>query len=202
MKTFEITGQIREHGTKGDLNYMRKNERVPAVMYGHGDPVMMSFDRVQVDKALNTPATYILQVDLDGKKVDTIIRETQFHPVTDRVIHLDLMRITDKDEIELQLPVKLTGSAAGVLEGGKLMQIMRRIKVRGIPAKLPEVVEVDISELGLGKTIKVSDVPFEGMTITSPAGAGIAAVEIPRALRGKQSEEGEGEEGEEAEATE
>lgn len=202
MKTVEITGTPRVAVGKSDTKKVRNQGNVPCVMYREGKEAShFSASHKALVKVLYSPEVYIVKVEVDGKVYDTIIREAQFHPVTDKILHVDFLQVDDKAEIEFELPVTLVGTPKGVFEGGKLVAMMRRLKVRGIPLKQPDKVEVDVTELELGKTIRVEHVNADGLVITSPPQAGIARVEIPRALRGKD-EEGEEGEGESAAAAE
>ena len=190
MKTVGLNGSPRESVGKSDTKKVRNAGNVPCVMYAGGnEPVHFSAQHKDLVKILYSPDIFIVKVDLDGKVHEAIIRETQYHPVTDKILHVDFLSVNDKDEVEFELPISLVGTATGVRNGGKLVAMMRRIKVRGIPVNLPEKVEVNVAHLELGRTIRVSEVEAPGITITSPAQAGIARVEIPRALRSAQAEE-------------
>jgi large subunit ribosomal protein L25 len=183
MKTIEVTGTKRVGLGKSANKKIRRENLVPGTLYGHGQPENISLDLLSVNKAIHTPETYIVSLNIDGTSVPAIIRETQFHPVTDNVLHVDFFRLTDTNAIEIDLPIKLVGTSKGVLAGGKLVPLMRRIKVKGIPKDLPDMIEVDITNLDLGKTIRVNEVDPKGIEITSPGAAGIAIIEIPRSVR-------------------
>lgn len=183
MKTVELSAYPRKLSGKAGLKAIRKAEQVPGVIYGSGEPRSIAVDYVPFDKVLSTPETYIFHLDVEGTQVKAVIRELQFHPVTDKILHVDFLRVDGKNSIEVELPIRLTGTPKGVMNGGKLVQMLRKIRVAGVPNQLPEAVEVNVTALTLGKTIKVSDVEVEGLTITSPADAGIAAVVIPRAVK-------------------
>ncbi|MEM7035769.1 MAG: 50S ribosomal protein L25, partial [Bacteroidota bacterium] len=181
---------------KNAVRKIRKENKVPAVIYGQGEPQLIAVDYLSVKKALFTPESYIVKLEIDGNDTPVIVREAQYHPVYGQILHVDFMRVSEDKEIELELPVVLTGTSPGVMDGGKLVPLLRRLRVRGIPFNLPDNVEVDISGLELGKTIRVAEVEVEGLNITSPADAGIAGIEIPRAVKTGEGLE-EGEEGEE-----
>jgi large subunit ribosomal protein L25 len=182
MKTIELKGVKRPETGKNAIKEVRANDMVPAVIYGGTDPEQIAIPYNDVAKALFTPNTYIVALDIDGQKTESIIREAQYHPVTDRILHVDFFRIPDGKPIEFTLPVKLVGTAVGVRAGGRLVPLTRNLKVRGIPSQMPDFVEVDISKLVLGRTIRVSEIDSE-IEIISPPTAGVAAVEIPRAVR-------------------
>lgn len=183
MKTVELLTVARQGNGKGAAKQVRKEGQVPAVLYGQGEPVSLSVDYIQFEKIINTPDAYIVNLAIDGKESASIIREVQFHPVTDQVIHVDFLRVTDNEPVEVELPIVLTGTAKGVRNGGKLVPMLRRLKVKGVAKNLPDLIEVNVTTLGLGKTIKVRDIKADGVEITSSKDAGVAMVEIPRAVR-------------------
>lgn len=191
MKTIEIQGSVREGVGKSATKKVRNAGNVPATVYGLGDPKNIAIPYNDIKKALYSPETYIINLDVEGASTSTIIQEAQYHPMTDNIVHVDFLRISDEQPVEVKLPIKLVGNAKGVLSGGKLVALMRKIKVRGIPSQLPDRVEINISKLELGQTITVSQANVEGLEITSPASAGIAVVDIPRAVRQAQQAEKE-----------
>ena len=177
MKTIEVTGTKREGLGKAANKKVRRAEKVPAIVYGSGEPSVIEVDYLSIQKAIKSPDTYIVHLNIDGNTTQTIIRDAQFHPVTDNILHVDFLRISEGAAIEIELPVKLVGTPKGVLAGGKLLPLARRVKVKGLPASLPAIIEVDITDLDLGKTIRVSDIDMPGVTITSPAAAGVAYID-------------------------
>lgn len=199
MKTIEVTGTARTSTGKNANKKVRAQDMVPAVVYGQGEPANVALDYQSIKKALYSPETYIVALNVDGNSSKTIIREAQYHPVTDNILHVDFLRITDEDQVEVALPIRLTGNAVGLLAGGKLVPLMRRLKVRGLPSELPDAVEVDITHLELGKTIRVGDLDEENLEITANPSSGIAIIEIPRAVKTGEVEGEEGMEGEEGE---
>jgi large subunit ribosomal protein L25 len=169
------------------MKKIRRSGLVPAVIYGQGEPSPVNVDFQALTKLLHSPETYVVSLDIDGKSTNAVVREAQFHSVNDRVLHVDFLRVTDSQPVEVELPIKLVGTSVGVLGGGRLVPMLRKMKVKGLVSNLPDKVEVDISTLEMGKTIRVGEVQIEGINITSPASAGIAIIEIPRAV--KQAEE-------------
>ncbi len=202
MKTIELKGALRAEVGKSAMKKVRRSGNVPAVLYGQGEPAPVAVDFQGLNKILSSPETFVVNLEIDGNAQSAIVREAQFHPVTDQVLHVDFLRVTEKEPVEVALPVRLVGTSVGVLAGGKLVPMLRKVKVKGLVADLPDFVEVDITSLELGKTVRVSEISIEGLNITSPGDAGIAIVDIPRAVKTADEEEGEGAEGEAAEATE
>jgi large subunit ribosomal protein L25 len=187
MKTFEISCRKRSlSGTTG-ANNVRKSGDVPCVMYGAGEPVHLVSTLLQLEKLLASPETHLVKITLeeDGSIHNSIVKEVQVHPVTDEVTHMDFFRVTDDKPIEVQLPIKFKGTSVGVIAGGTLLKKLRKLKVKGLLKDIPAYLDVDISTLDLGKTIKVMDVSFENLTVTTPGSATIASIEIPRSLRGQ-----------------
>jgi large subunit ribosomal protein L25 len=187
MKTVELKGTTRSAVGKAAMKKIRRAGNVPAVIYGQGEPTAVAVDFQSMTKVLNSPETYVVKLDLEGKTTSAIVREVQYHPVTDNVLHVDFLRVSETEAVEVDLPIKLIGTAKGVLAGGRLVPMLRKLKVRGLVNELPDKVEVDISGLEMGKTFRVGEIPVSGLTITSPAPAGVAIIEIPRAVR--QAEE-------------
>ena len=182
MKVFDINGTVRGTG-KAQTKKVRNAGDVPCVLYGSGDPIHFSVKKIEVKKAVYTPEVFIVNLNLDGNMHKAIIQDSQFHKVHDEITHLDFLRVKDAGMVEASLPVKLLGTAEGTSVGGRLQQMARRLKVKGVLDQLPERVEVDITSLGLGKTIRVMDVTFTGYTVTSAPNTPIAMVDVPRAAK-------------------
>jgi large subunit ribosomal protein L25 len=209
MKSTEIKAHLRPDTGKASSKHMRRAGNVPGVIYKKDKATHVYFDYKELKTVLYTPETYIVKLDIDGEKVNTVVRDADYHPVTERILHVEMLNITDEAPVIISLPVSLVGKPAGVGQGGKLLTKLRKIKVKGIPSELPDKVEIDVSGLKLGETIKIGDAKIQGLTIVTPATAGVASVEIPRALRSagavgedgellEEGEEGEGEAGEAA----
>jgi large subunit ribosomal protein L25 len=183
MKTIELKGSARSVTGKAAMKKIRREGNVPAVIYGQGEPAPVSVGFQALNKVLLSAETYVVNLDIDGKAIPAIVREAQFHPVTDHVLHVDFLRVNDSHPVDIDLPIKLVGTCKGVLAGGKLVPMLRRLKVRGLVSQLPAVIEIDISHLDLGKSIRVGEVNLPGIEVKSPASAGLAIVEIPRAVK-------------------
>jgi len=182
MKTTSIPAQSRADQSKAATKALRKDGKVPAVLYGASGSNSILLDYADAKTVLFTAETYIVNLDVDGTTRDTIVREAQYHPVTDKIMHIDFLELTPGKVVEVVLPIKINGTPKGVIKGGRLMQKMRKLKVKGIPTDLPEFIEVPVGHLDLGQSIKVSELETE-LQITSGASSAIASVEIPRALR-------------------
>jgi large subunit ribosomal protein L25 len=198
MKQVSLSGSLRENVGKKDTKALRNAGLVPCVIYGGDSQIHFSVKSVELNKLIYTPDVYKIEIDLGDKKVLTVAKEYQFHPVTDKVIHADFIELDDSREVKISLPVKLSGNAIGVRNGGRLLSIYRTLSLKGLPSAFPEAVEIDITNLRIGKKIRVSDVSIPGLTILAPSNAVIVGI---RTARGAVDEDEE-EEGEEGEATE
>ncbi len=200
MKTTSINGSKRASiGTK-DAKELRRANKVPCVLYGGEAPIHFSADAVQFNKIVYTPDTYKVTLDLDGEKHDAVIQEKQFHPVTDNLLHMDFLEVSDNKEVVVQLPVALEGSAIGVLNGGKLRNPLRKLKVRGKVSALPENITIDIEKLRIGRSIKVADLSEPGVEFLDAINNVVVAVKMARGAVDEVEEEAAEEETAEAAA--
>ena len=187
MKTLEIKGTLRtEFGKKG-TNAVRRAGSVPCVIYGGGETVHFSVPAPAFKQLIYTPQSYLVNFDIDGKKELAVMREVQYHPVSGDVLHVDFYRVNEAKPVAIDLPVVLTGNSEGVKLGGKLILSKRKLRVAALVKDLPDTVEVDVTELGLGKSIFVSDLHIPGLTILTPASTAVCAVRMTRAARGAQA---------------
>lgn len=191
MKSIEIKGSLRTETGKKATHSLRQNNGVPCVLYGmqkdeNGNQVATHFT-VTVDglrKLVYTPHIYVVDLNIDGKIVNAIMKDIQFHPVTDAILHVDFLQINEENPIVMEVPVQLEGLAEGVKAGGKLALQMRKIKVKALYNVIPEKLTVNVSHLGLGKTVKVGELSFEGLELMSAKEAVVCAVKLTRAARG------------------
>ena len=161
MEIFELAGSVRTDLGKKANKALRANGEVPCVIYGAGENVNFYVTEKDLMKLLYTPKVYLVNITINGKSYKTAMREIQFHPVSDKVLHIDFYQVSEEKPVVMEVPVKLTGFAAGVKLGGKLIQVMRKLKVRAIPANLPDELVVDVTPLELGKSMKVKELGFE-----------------------------------------
>lgn len=190
MKEIAINGQKRETTGKKASKLVRKEGLVPCNLYGEkkdekGLPQAVSFvvPFAELRKAVYTPHVYVVNINLDGKEHKAIIKELQFHPTTDALLHADFFEVTAEKAITVGIPVKLNGLAQGVREGGKLNQSIRKIDVTASYKNIPEILEIDVTNLGLGKAIKVGELSFEGLTLSTPAQVVVCSVKETRASK-------------------
>lgn len=197
MEIVAVKGQVRTDVGKKATKAVRKEGRVPCVIYGSQDTLHFSIDPKEVKPLVYTPAFKLAEVEIDGTAYKCIIKDIQFHPVSDEIVHIDFLSLTDGHKVKVEIPVGFQGISPGMKLGGKLQQNLRRVKVKTTPENLVDQLVLDVSHLELGQSVRVRDIQVgEGIEIMSPAGTPIATVEIPRALRSATSaaEKVEGEE--------
>ena len=188
MKIFELKGELRKSTGKTDSKKLRREEKVPCVLYGGKEHVHFSVELKPVKKLVYSHHVYQVSIDIEGKKYNAIIKELQFHAVTDVLAHIDFLEIFDDKAIEMNIPVELQGLSVGVKAGGKLLTINRKLKARALPKFMPDTLVVDVTELALGKTIKVGDVKYDSVELLNVKNTVIAAVKLTRAAKGATAE--------------
>lgn len=182
MKHISISGTARNFGKKADVKSLRRENKVPCVVYGAGiENVAFALDLKDFESIVNTPNTYIIDLTIDGKAYMTVLHDVQYHPVTDMPLHADFLAITAEKPIVVSVPIAISGNSEGVKQGGKLAVNVRKLKVCGTEANLPDVVNIDITELRIGKTIKAGDLNFDNFSIVNPKSTIICAVKMTRA---------------------
>lgn len=185
MKKHEIVGYKRANLGKSESQDLRAQGYIPSVLYGGNSQVHFYAPSILFRELLFTPDVFEVTLNIEGDLYTAILQDTQFHPVNDSLLHADFLEIVEGKEIKVEVPVKLTGASAGVMKGGKLNQKLRKLRVQGLAKNIPDYIEVDITNLDLGKSVKVGAIQPEGYTILSPTSNPVASVEIPRALRGQ-----------------
>lgn len=194
MKKIELNAAVRTETGKKAAKQSRKAELVPGNIYGGEKNMMITLSEKELRKIIYTPNVYLVTLNMDGQKVDAIVKEMQFHPVTDRILHIDFLQVDEKKKVTVALPVVLTGQAEGVKVGGRLLQVVRKLRVYGFVNDLPDEIDVDVTNLALGKSIMVSDLSYDGFTIAETPSLVIATVKATRATREAQQTEEETEE--------
>ena len=184
MKTFELKGKVREDIGKKSSKAARNGDSVPCVLYGGGNNIHFTATNSDLRKLIYTPEVYLVDLDVDGNKCQAIVKDLQFHPVTDKVLHIDFLQVDENKPVVVEIPVKLTGLAEGVKAGGKLSLEMRKLKVKGLYPQIPENITLDVSSLGLGKSIQVGQVSVPNLEILNAKNAVVAQVKLTRAARG------------------
>ena len=195
MQTEVFKAEARDTNIKAAQ--IRKQGRIPAVLYGPSVQEHFSVTHNDIKKLVYTPDFKLGEVELGGTKHKCIVKQVQYHPMTDEIRHIDFLVLKEGTKVKLEIPVKFKGTSPGVKEGGTLMQSMRKVKVKLDPKDLVDELFVDISELTLGDAVRVKDIEIgDGIELLVNEATPIASVEIPRALKSAQAaEEGAPEEG-------
>ena len=192
MRTIDVKGTARTIAERSSeqaraLKAIRKNNGVPCVLYGAGENVHFTVTTDGLRNLVYTPHIYVVNLDIDGKVVTAIMKDIQFHPVKDTILHVDFLQINEEKPIVMEVPVQLEGLAEGVKAGGKLQLQMRKLKVKALYTNIPEKLIVNVSHLGLGKAIQVKELAFENLELLNAKEAVVCAVKLTRAARGAQA---------------
>lgn len=196
MKTLEIKGSIRQDLGKKKSKDLRKQELIPCVMYGGEKNLHFSAHENQFKKLVYTPDVFLVKLVVDGQAFNAVMQDIQFHPVSDSIIHIDFVQVFDDKKVTVNLPIRLTGSSVGILAGGKLRQRRRNLKVNGLIKDMPDRLEVDLTDLDIGESLKVGDLTYDNLEVLDPPRAMVAGVVSSR-LISKGMQEAVPEEGEE-----
>ena len=209
MKTFVLEGKVREGLGKKATRELRKEGFIPAVLNGgsivnlpyegtlangeklveieNGRGVIVTDFAVSpeaIRKLVYTPDIFVIDLTIGGKKVKAVLKDIQFHPVKDTILHMDFLEVYDDKAITMEVPVKLEGHAEGVKAGGKLQLSMKKLRVKALYNNIPERLVINIDNLGLGKTLQVGELSFEGLELMNAKNAVVCAVNLTRAARG------------------
>ena len=185
MKTIDIKGSLRTGKGKTAAKHLRKEGLVPCILYGNKtENIDFSVPASELRGLIYTPNSYIVNLNINGTSYTGILREAQYHPVTDEPLHLDFFHVDPGKPVAIDIPVAISGNSEGVKQGGKLQILNRRLKVSALPADLPDNLPVDITNLGLGKSISVGELLFDKLTILTPKTAIVCAVKMTRAAIG------------------
>jgi large subunit ribosomal protein L25 len=176
MKKVQLSGSVRPNVGKKGAKATRDAGLVPCVLYGQGEQTAFAVTANDIEKIVYSPDVYQVELDIDGKKAVGIIQELQQHPVKGTIQHVDFLELNDKKEVKVGLPVRLTGNSRGVLNGGRLMQIFRRLNVQALPADLPEAIVVDITNLRIGQAIRIKDIANDKVKFLDAQNAVIVSV--------------------------
>lgn len=209
MKTYQLSAQPRTDLGKKAASALRKENRIPVVLNGGetfdlpctrelkpGEKIVeigngkrlittdLSVAAEDVRKLVYTPDIFAIELDVNGEKRMAVLKDIQFHPVKDTILHIDLLEVSDRKPVTISVPVKLEGHAEGVKAGGKLTLSMKKIKVKAIYSEIPERVVINVDHLGLGKTLQIGDLHFDGLELMNGKNAVVCAVQLTRAARG------------------
>ena len=194
MEKVIIEANERKAINKRSRNRLRNEGRVPGVLYGSRmEPIPIDVTRLVINPLVFTAKTNLISLKLDGhEEYECVIKDVQFDPVTDKVLHFDLIGLTRGEKIQLEVPLKLLGNAVGVKEGGLLQESMHKLSIECLPKDIPQSLELDVTELNIGDSIHVSDLNFENITILNPENTIVVSVVLPKVeIEVEEVEEGE-----------
>jgi len=176
MKTVEIKGLLRKKVGKKDSLKLRKQGMVPCVLYGGSENVNFCSHENNFRSIVYTPNNFHINLDIEGKGYHALLKEVQFHPVTEKIIHLDFVEVKEDKETVVNVPIHITGDAIGVKNGGRFRQRLRHLRVKGLPKDFPEYIDVDITSLDIGHKINVSQLKYDNLRFLDPPQALVAQV--------------------------
>ena len=197
MKSLAINVKSRETVGKSNTRALRNQGNVPCVLYGGEKQVCFYAHENDFRKLVYTPDVFIVELNIDGETKRAIMQDIQFHPVTDKILHIDFLEVFNDKEVTVSIPVILNGLAIGVRNGGNLMFRRRKIITRGLVENLPDAIEINIEDINIGQFIYIKDIEVEGCEFLAPASSVVVGVKTSRAAIEEEEEEEEGEEGEE-----
>ena len=181
MKQVSLSGSPRENVGRKGASELRNSERVPGVMYGGKKQVHFSVSEIDLLKVIQQPDTLMINLEVGGTTYPSLVKDVQYHPVTDRMLHIDLIELIPGKPVTTALPVKTTGTSEGVRSGGKLVQNYRKMRVVAAMENLPDRVEVDITKMQIGDMVRVRDINYPGVTFLEPEASVVVAVQVTRA---------------------
>ncbi len=186
MKTFVLSGVSRPESGKKAAKALRKEDKIPAVIYGgeNKDSIHFTVTNSDVRKLVYTPEIFLIDLTIDGKAYKAILKDIQFDPVTDRILHIDFLHVFENKPIVIEVPVVLDGLAEGVKAGGKLSLDLRKLRVKALYDKVPEQIHINVESLALGKSIQVGQLSFDGLELLNAKNAVVCRVQLTRAARG------------------
>jgi large subunit ribosomal protein L25 len=187
MKSIAISGSPRENVGKRDAKGLRYEGNVPAVLYGGKTQTHFSVSAADLKPVIYTPEVHFIDITVAGATTQAIIQDIQFHPLTEQILHVDFLELDTKKPIAIEIPIRLTGTSPGVKMGGKLVQKLRKLRIKALPKDHLDTIDVSIEGLEVGKSVRVGDLKFDKLTITNAKEDTIVSVTTSRALR--QAEE-------------
>jgi large subunit ribosomal protein L25 len=192
MKSIAISGSPRENVGKRDAKELRYQALVPAVLYGGATQTHFSVSAADLKPVVYTPVVHFIDLDIAGVKSQAIIKDLQFHPLTEQIIHVDFLLLDQAKPIAIDIPVRLTGTSPGVKVGGKLVQKLRKLKIKALPKDHLDFIDVSIEALEVGKSVKVSEISLPNLAILNSKEDTIVSVTTSRALRQAEQEAASG----------
>lgn len=188
MKTFKIKGTARQAVGKKDSKQLRAKDLVPCVLYGGENVIHFQAHENEFRKIIYTPQVYQIEIEVEGKTYQAFMQALQFHPVTDKLIHIDFLEVRENVPVRLEIPVRLDGYAKGIQQGGRLKSNLRTLKAKGFSKNFPDEIVIDVTNLNLGESIRVGDIKVDGIEILNVKSVPVATVVVTRAARAAMTE--------------
>ncbi|MCK9612365.1 MAG: 50S ribosomal protein L25/general stress protein Ctc [Bacteroidales bacterium] len=182
MKVVSLSGSLRGNVGKKDARKIRNEGGVPCVVYGGKEQVHFFTEAKSFKNIVFTPDVCYVKLQLGDKELDAILQDIQYHPVTDNILHADFLELHPDRPILMNIPVIVTGTAAGVLKGGRMVQKYRRLKIKALPAHMPEKIEINITPFEIGQSVKIGDIPTENFMFTENKNNTVVAVTVTRVV--------------------
>jgi large subunit ribosomal protein L25 len=189
MKSVEVIGYKRANLGKKESKAVREEGLVPCVMYGGAEQVHFAVPTFLFRDLIYTPEARMVNLNVEGTHYKAILQDAQFHPVNESILHADFLELNDEKELKMEIPIRMVGTSVGVIKGGKISVKMRKLRVQALPINMPDFVDVEVADLDLGKSVKVSAIATANFRILNPKSNPVVTVVIPRALKGKQGQE-------------
>jgi len=186
MKSIEIIGYKRANLGKKDSADLRLDGNIPCVLYGGTDQVHFYSPMILFRELLYTPNVYQVNLNIEGKEYKAVLKDSQFHPVNEMILHVDFLELNENKAVKLSVPLRFVGTALGSTKGGKLLTKKYKLEIKALPKDIPDYIDVDVTNLDLGKSVRVEDIKSDNYVILNKATMPLASIEVPRALRGKE----------------
>ena len=189
MRVVSMSGAVREHVGKKDATALRRDAKVPCVMYGKDEQIAFSVAQTAFDRIIFNPEPCFVEIEINGVKHSAMLKDIEFHPVTDIVYHADFYELSDNKPIVMSIPVHTTGTSVGVMKGGKLAYKQKRLNVKALPANMPNEILIDITKLDVAQRIKVQDIQTNNYEFLNPKSSEVLVVNSTRASATADTEE-------------
>jgi len=183
MEIIDIAGEIRHDMGKKAAKACKAKGLVPCILYGGEKVLAFAVDNTIFRSFVYTPKVVLLNITLEGNVYKAVMKDVQYHPITDKIIHIDFLEISENKKVNIQIPITVTGVSKGVKEGGKLVKNLRKLKVRGIPSSLPDSLTVDVTELEIGQSLRVATLVYPGLEIINPKETPVITIRSTRAAK-------------------
>jgi len=180
MKTISLSGVKRNAIGKKDTLALRREGKVPCVLYGGKEHVQFSAIEKDFKTIIYTPDVHVVKLDVGGKQADAILKDIQYHPITDNIMHVDFLEVLPDKPVVMDIPVKFIGTAAGVKEGGKMLKKLTKVRLKGLISKIPSTIDINVEALKIGDYVKIKDINYDGVTLLHEPGVTIVSVKVTR----------------------